>query len=92
MVRIAAVAALLGAGVLTPAAADRDQVSGWLIEGRPKLVEITERVKLAMLCQRLPIRMDRATFETIMTSSLARLRRGTVTSRQRRLRRARPGR
>ena len=67
MVRIAALALLLGAGVLTPAAADRARVSEWLVEGRPKLVETVERVKLAILCQRLPVHMDRSTFEDVMT-------------------------
>ena len=67
MVRVAALAILFGVAVLTPAAADKDRVSGWLVEGRAKIVQTATMVKLAMLCQRLPIRMDRSTFEDVMT-------------------------
>ena len=66
MVKIAALAVLLGIVVLTPAAADKDRVSDWLVGERPKVVETVTTLRLAMLCQRLPSRLDRATFEDVM--------------------------
>ena len=67
MVRVAALAILLGVGMLTPAAADRNRVSDWLVERRPRVVEAATMVKLAMLCQRLPVRLDPSAFEDVMT-------------------------
>ncbi len=66
MARVAALAFLLSVAMLTPAAADKDHVSDWLVEGRPKMVEAVTAVKLAMLCQRLPARLDRPAFEDVM--------------------------
>ena len=67
MVRVTVLAILLGVAVLTPAAADKERVSGWLVESRAKVVETATTARLAMLCQRLSIRMDRSTFEDVMT-------------------------
>ncbi len=67
MVKVAALTILLGAVMLAPAAADKNHVSDWLVERRPRVVEAATMVKLAMLCQRLPVRMDPPAFEDLMT-------------------------
>jgi hypothetical protein len=54
------------AGVLTPVSADQGRVSDWLIQGREEMVDTISTARLAMLCQRWPLRLDKAGFVRMM--------------------------
>ena len=66
MLRVVFLIVLFSVGVLLPVGADTDRVSAWLIKDRQELVENSRTVKLAILCQRWPLRLDRDAFEFIM--------------------------
>ncbi|WP_158742981.1 hypothetical protein [Acidisphaera sp. L21] len=58
----ALVTLLLIGAVSMPADADQGKVSDWLVRGHDELVDTVSAARLAMLCQRWPLKPDRATF------------------------------
>jgi hypothetical protein len=59
-------ALLFAAGVLTPVIADQGRVSEWLVQGHDDILDTVSAARLAMLCQRWPLKPDKAGFVRMM--------------------------
>ena len=62
----ALLALAFASGVMVPATADQGHVSEWLVQRHDALVDTVAAARLAMLCQRWPLKLDRAGFVRMM--------------------------